>query len=283
VAAASAAPGLRGLVALVVERAPGGGLLRDAQKFVAPLALALALGFGVGAEWLLGLLASAGARRMAAALLVVAPALLLPTLAWGAGGRLGTARYPASWTEARAAMAADPVPGVVLVLPWHLYVAFPWNGGRVVLQPAQRFFTRRAVANDDLELRGLTVPGEDPWSPRLAPLVTGSGPITPGLPGAGVRWVLVQKVGRWAAYPPRLAGADLVLDRADLALYRSGAPPAGPPAGVGPRWPPGAVATVLAADAAAVGLAVWAIGGIPMAHAPRRLVDSRRSRRREWR
>jgi hypothetical protein len=152
-----------------------------------------------------------------------------------------------------------------------------------VLQPAQRFFTRRAVTNDDLELRGLTVPGEDPWSPRLAPLVTGSGPITPGLPGAGVRWVLVQKVGRWATYPPRLAGADLVLDRADLALYRSGAPPAGPPAGAAPRWPPGAVATVLAADAAAVGLAVWAIGGIPMAHAPRRLVDSRRSRRREWR
>ncbi len=281
VAAASAAPGLRGLAGLVVEDVPGGGLVRDAQKFVAPLALALALGFGVGVEWLLGLLASARARRVAAALLLAAPLLVLPALAWGAGGRLGTARYPASWTEARAVMAADPVPGAVLVLPWHLYVAFPWNGGRVSLQPAQRFFTRRAVTNDDLELRGLTVPGEDPWSPGLAPLVAGDGPIAPGLPAAGVRWVLVEKVGRWSGYPPRLAGADLVLDRADLALYQSPARPAAPDAG-GPPWPPGARAAVLAADAAALGLALWAIvGGKAMARVPRRLVSSWRSRRRE--
>jgi len=277
-AAASAVPGLLGPV---VEHVPGGGLVRDAQKFVAPLALALAVGFGVGAEWLLGLLASTRARRLAAALLVAAPVLVLPALAWGAGGRLGTAGYPASWAEARAAMAADPVPGAVLVLPWHLYVAFPWNGGRVSLQPAQRFFTRRAVTNDDLELRGLTVPGEDPWSPRLAPLVTGAGPITPGLPAAGVRWVLVEKVGRWSGYHARLAGADLVLDRADLALYRSAASSTESRAAFLPRWPPAARAAVVAADAAALGVALWAAGGTPVARALRRLVDFRRSRRRE--
>jgi len=280
-AASGGPPGLRGLVGLVVEHVPGGGLVRDAQKLVAPLALALAVGFGVGVEWLLGLLASARARGVAAVLLVAAPVLVLPALAWGAGGRLGTARYPASWAEARAAMEADPVPGAVLVLPWHLYVAFPWNGGRVSLQPAQRFFTRRAVTNDDLELRGMTVPGEDPWSARLAPLVAGAGPITPGLPAAGVRWVLVEKVGRWSGYPPRLAGADLVLDRADLALYRSPARPAGPPRAVVPAWPDGARAAVLGADAVALGLALWAIAGTAMARAPRRLIDSRRSRRRE--
>jgi hypothetical protein len=269
VAAAGALPGLDHGLRLVVEHVPGGGLLRDGQKFVAPLAVALAAGFGAGVEWLAGLLATPARRRVAACLLVAIPLLLLPTLAWGAWGRLGVARYPASWAEARAAVTADRVPGGLLVLPWHLYVGFPWNHDRVVLQPAQRYFPRRVVTNDDLELRGLTVPGEDPWSPRLAPLVLGSGPLAPAVPPAGVRWVLVEKIGPWSAYPPRLAGAELILDRGDLALYR------GPP----PRpveLPAAPAAPVLAADVVALALLGWIAAG-PVASLRRRLIESRNS------
>jgi hypothetical protein len=269
VAAAGALPGLDHGLRLVVEHVPGGGLLRDGQKFVAPLAVALAAGFGAGVEWLAGLLATPARRRVAAGLLVATPLLLLPTLAWGAWGRLGVARYPTSWAEARAVVAADRVPGALLVLPWHLYVGFPWNHDRVVLQPAQRYFPRRVVTNDDLELRGLTVPGEDPWSPRLAPLVLGGGPLTPGLAPAGVRWVLVEKVGPWSAYLPRLEGAELVLDRGDLALYR--APPPGPV-----ELPTTPVVPVLVADAVALALLGWIAAG-PVASLRRRLVESRNS------
>jgi hypothetical protein len=269
VAAAGALPGLDQGVRFAVEHLPGGGLLRDGQKFVAPLAVALAAGFGAGVEWLAGLLATPARRRVAAGLLVVTPLLLLPTLAWGAWGRLGVARYPASWAEARAAVATDPVPGALLVLPWHLYVGFPWNHDRVVLQPAQRYFPRRVVTNDDLELPGLIVPGEDPWSPRLAPLVLGSGPLAPGLPAAGVRWVLVEKLGPWSAYPQRLAGAELVLDRGDLALYR-GPPPR-------PVELPGApAAPVIVADVVVLMLLGWIAAG-PLAWFRRRLIESRNS------
>jgi hypothetical protein len=269
VAAAGALPGLDQGLRLVVEHVPGGGLLRDGQKFVAPLAVALAAGFGAGVEWLAGLLATPARRRVAAGLLVATPLLLLPTLAWGAWGRLGVARYPTSWAEARAVVAADRVSGALLVLPWHLYVGFPWNDGRVVLQPAQRYFPRRVVTNDDLELRGLTVAGEDPWSPRLAPLVLGAGPLTPGLPAAGVRWVLVEKVGPWSGYPARLDGAELVLDRGDLALYR--APPPRPvELATAPAVP------VLVADVVALALVGW-IAAAPVASLRRRLVESRNS------
>jgi hypothetical protein len=258
VAAAYAVPGLRSLVDLVVVHVPGGGLVRDAQKFVAPLALVEAAAFGLGVERLVPALPPSWGRAAAAGL-VAAPVLLLPALAWGAAGRLAAVPYPEAFAEARAAMAADPVPGAVLVLPWHLYMGFPWNGDRVVLDPAQRWFTRRAVGNDDLELAGTTVPGEDPYGARLGPLVAGTAPLAPALPAAGIRYVLVFKTAEWATYRPRLSGLDPVLDRPALALHRVPAHPAevrlpAPPAG-----------PVLLADLLAAGLVLGA--AVPTLHA----------------
>jgi hypothetical protein len=250
-AAAYALPGLRSLVDLVVVHVPGGGLVRDAQKFVAPLALVEAVAFGLGAEWLVPALPPRWGRAAAAGL-VAAPVLLLPALAWGAAGRLAAVPYPEAFARARTVMAADPVPGAVLVLPWHLYLGVPWNGGRVVLDPAQRWFTRRAVGNDDLELAGATVPAEDPYGARLAPVVAGSGPLAPDLPANGVRYVLVFKAADWASYGPRLSGLDPVLDRPELALYRVPARPAEV------RLPAPPATPVLVADLFAAGLVVGA-------------------------
>jgi hypothetical protein len=258
VAAAYAVPGLRSLVDLVVVHVPGGGLVRDAQKFIAPLALVEAAAFGLGVERLVPALPPRWGRAAAAGL-VAAPVLLLPALAWGAAGRLAAVPYPEAFAEARAAMAADPVPGAVLVLPWHLYMGFPWNGDRVVLDPAQRWFTRRAVGNDDLELAGTTVPGEDPYGARLGPLVAGTAPLAPALPAAGVRYVLVFKTAEWATYGPRLSGLDPVLDRPALTLHRAPALPAEV------RLPAPPAAPVLLADLLAAGLVLGAV--VPTLHA----------------
>jgi len=258
VAAAYAVPGLRSLVDLVVVHVPGGGLVRDAQKFIAPLALVEAAAFGLGVERLVPALPPRWGRAAAAGL-VAAPVLLLPALAWGAAGRLAAVPYPEAFAEARAAMVADPVPGAVLVLPWHLYMGFPWNGDRVVLDPAQRWFTRRAVGNDDLELAGTTVPGEDPYGARLGPLVAGTAPLAPALPAAGVRYVLVFKTAEWATYRPRLSGLDPVLDRPALALHRVPARPAEV------RLPAPPAAPVLLADLLAAGLVLGA--AVPTLHA----------------
>jgi hypothetical protein len=271
VAAAPALPGLRSLAELVVTQVPGGGLLRDGQKLVAPLALAEAVCFGLGVERVLPALPPRWVRPAAAGL-VAAPVLLLPALAWGAAGRLAAVDYPPAFAEARAVMAGDPVPGAVLVLPWHLYQPHAWNGDRVVLDPAQRWFTRRAVGNDDLELVGLTVPGEDPYGTRLGPLVRGAAPLAPALPGAGIRYVLVFKTGDWRAWPGRLDGLDAVLDRPDLALFRVRAVPAEV------RFPTPPVAPVVLADAAALALVVWACAARSLPFRPRRLVSSARHR-----
>jgi hypothetical protein len=275
-AAAYAVPGLRALVDLAVAHLPGGGLVRDAQKFVAPLAVLEAVAFGLGVERLLAApwggteVQVRRVRRVAAAGLVAAPVLLLPALAWGAAGRLAAVDYPPAFAAARAAMAADPVPGAMLVLPWHLYMAHPWNGDRVVLDPAQRWFTRRAVGNDDLELAGLTVPGEDPYSARLGPLLKGSAPLGPALPAAGVRYVLLFRSGDWPLYRPRLAELEPVVDRPELALYRVPERPAE----VRLATPP--AAPVLAADLLAAAVVLWAWSGLSLPARPRQLVSSGR-------
>jgi hypothetical protein len=275
-AAAYAIPGLRALVDLAVVHLPGGGLVRDAQKFIAPLAVVEAVAFGLGVERLLAAPwggPEAQARRLrrgACVGLVAAPVLLLPALAWGAAGRLAAVDYPPAFAAARAAMAADPVPGAVLVLPWHLYMAHPWNGDRVVLDPAQRWFTRRAVGNDDLELVGLTVPGEDPYSARVGPLVRGSAPLGPAMPAAGVRYVLLFRSGDWSVYRPRLAGLEPVVDRPELVLYRV----PGRPAEVRFATPP--VVPVLVADLLAAAVVLWAWSGLSLPARPRQLISSGR-------
>jgi hypothetical protein len=270
-AAAPAIPGFRNLAELVVTEVPGGGLIRDSQKFVAPLALVEAVCFGLGVERALPALPPRWTRP-AAALLVAAPVLLLPALAWGGAGRLGTVRYPPAFSEARAVMASDRVPGAVLVLPWHLYRPVSWNENRVVLDPAQRWFTRRAVGNDDLELVGMTVPGEDPYGARLGPMVVAATPLAPQLPRAGIRYVLVYREPGWSDWTGRLDGLVPVLDRAELALYRVPGRP------IEPSFPTPPAAPVVAADLLAVALLIRVAARPSLPLRPRRLVSSARHR-----
>ena len=142
----------------------------------------------------------------------------------------------------------------------------------MVLDPAQRWFTRRAVGNDDLELVGLTVPGEDPYGASLRPLVRSPGPLAPDLPGAGIRYVLLYKEGDWAAWSGRLDGLVPVLDRPELALYRV------PGRTAEVRFPTPPAGPVVAADLLVLGLLVWAVTGPSLPFRPRRLVSSARDR-----
>ncbi|MDP9342118.1 MAG: hypothetical protein M3Q23_08465 [Actinomycetota bacterium] len=237
-------PGLAAANRWIALHAPGGGLLRDSQKFVPPLALALAVGFGMGVERILDAAPPrATAARAGAVILAILPISLVPTLAWGAGNGLASVRYPASWSQARAVMAADPVPGSVLVLPWHLYLPFAWNDGHIVLDPAQRFFTRPALTTERLELRSGTLPSEDPLARRADRVVSSGRPLGPALPSLGARYLLVLKEADWRQFNSRVGGLQRVFDSPELTLFRS---PAAPRATSQERPP---AAPIVAADA----------------------------------
>jgi hypothetical protein len=205
---------------------PGGGLLRDSQKFVGPLALVMAVGFGAGYERVAGTIPQRRSRLAVGVALVAAAVSVVPTLAWGAWGDLGTATYPAGWAEARRIMAADPRPGRVLVLPWHLYFPLRWNDDRVVLDPAQRFFSRAGLTTERLELRSVTLTSEDPLARRADRVVLSGRTLAPSLPSLGVRYVLLLKEADWHRFRGRTAGLPRVFDSPDLSLFRSTRPAA---------------------------------------------------------
>lgn len=251
-------PVLRSLDLWLAGNLPGGGILRESQKFVVPLALLLALSFGLGVERVVAWAGEAGLRtRSAAVLLPLLPVALAPTLAWGASGRLAPAPYPESWARAERAMAADPAPGAVLLLPWHTFLPFGWNDGRTVHEPASDYFRRPVLASSSLELGPYELPHEDPWSRLADPVVEGPGALTPDLRALGVRYVLLFKEADWRSFHRRITGLQTVLDTPDLALYR------GPAPGRIPDFPTPPWGPVVAADLVALGV----VGGAALRRA----------------
>jgi hypothetical protein len=220
----AASPGITGPATMSrwLARLPGGGIVRDSQKFVMPYALALSVGFGLGLERIARAASSSGRwlRRSVSAMAIL-PVALAPTLAWGGSGRLFTASYPASWSLVETITSGDPQPGGVLVLPWHAYLPLRWNGERTVHQPALQYFSRPVLASSALEVGAYRLPEEDPWARRAAPTVLGRESLVSSLKGLGVRYVLVFKEADWRTDLPRVIGLAPILDTSDLRLYRT--------------------------------------------------------------
>lgn len=246
-AAAGALPGVRDLLGWVVHSLPGGGLLRDGQKLLAPLAVAEAVTFGLGCVRVTERLSAGGARALRLALVVV-PLLAMPDLAWGAAGRLQPVDYPGDWQAVRSILQQDPSGGDVVSLPWQAFRSFGWNDDRVLLDPAPRWLPRTVVVDDTLVVGGVSVSGEDPRAQAVADALATRRPAVQTLPPLGIGFVLVEH-GTPGDYPTRLLdGAEPVHQGQDLTLLRLG--PASSPAL--PSWAP----AVLVADGLAALLAV---------------------------
>ena len=195
-------PGLLGLVtawvsaldpfgawSAVVLHLPGGGVLRDAQKFLAPWVAVGAAGMGVLAVESLRL------RRVGPGLVILLAALpvaLLPSLAWGVGGRVSTVEVPADLRAVSATLSGTPG-GSVGLLPWSQYRRYQWNGDRVSLTLVPRMLDHPVIFDDSLPLLSGTVPGEDLAARRVGErIVAGVSPVE-ALEGEGVRWIVLEK------------------------------------------------------------------------------------------
>ncbi|MFC6707283.1 hypothetical protein [Flexivirga alba] len=226
-AAASAVPGGSQLMTAVVTDLPGGGLLRDAQKFVGLWVLLVAVLAGRLVERVRSAGAAAGAQRTAAlsiaAVVACWPVVTLTGLAWGAGGQWRSVDYPSSYT--RMAQRIDALPaGGVAVFPWALYRQYSFDHNVVVLDPWQRLLDRDVLVNDDLPLVGGTVvPGESPDAHRVTAAVQSGVGIVSALRDGGVRYVLMQTDQPAAGDIHEVTGRSPIASAGDLRLYDLGA------------------------------------------------------------
>lgn len=240
IAGASGFPGGEHAVGWVITHLPGGGLIRDAQKFAAMWVLVVALGAGALVEWLVTTGRRVGVPALAVALVAAVvglwPIATLPGVAWG-GGRtctvwsegepgqcLQTARrwaavdYPSSFLH-MADRLNGAAPGAVAVFPWTLYRKYGWNANRTVLDPWQRLIDRQVIVNDDLPLSDRVVRGESTAAAAIGAALT-KGDVESVLREQGVRWVLVQTDQPTAGESPNF-GTPAVTD-GDLHLYDLG-------------------------------------------------------------
>lgn len=238
-------PGTRAALRWAVVHLPASGLLRDGQKWVAPLVLLVSAAFACAVE---RALAPGRNTPLLAAVAVLAPLAALPAAAWGEGERLTTSHYPADWTA-----VTRQTNGEVLVLPWTLYRAYPWTYGTTVLDPATKLL-RRPVVDDDLPLAGGDVQGEDPLAQRLDAAASSGQPLLAVLMREGIDQLLVERTT--AGYDEAVAlrqttGLVLRASTPELALYD--VPGARPGRNEAPLWP------VALGDGAAMSLALAAL------------------------
>jgi hypothetical protein len=214
---------LRAAVRLV----PAAAVMRDSHRWLALLALPLAIGLGAAADAL---------TDKVAVVALLAPLAVSPGLALGLAGDLHAAHYPAGWAAARATVAADPEPGAVLALPWSAFRDYPWTGGGVpVLLATPRMFDRPVLWNDDVQVGDILVAGESPDTADLGALLAGTGPLDAALRAHGVRWVLLEH-GQVPPTDPARLGGTAVVDGPDLTLYRLDGAVAALPDAVRARW-----------------------------------------------
>lgn len=206
----------------VVGTLPGGGLLRDGQKWTAVWVLVVAVAAPHGLAWL-ARRAEHGIRILVALSLVLLPVLAMPDLAWGAMGRLRTAEYPSDWEQLRQRLADDPRSGDVVTLPWWTpFRDYRWNAGGPVLDPLPRYLTRTVVWNDSLpvNLRGeiVRVGGDDPRALVISQAIDAGDALGPVLAGQGIRWAVLALDQPQPGPAPDLTGTRTVWTAPGLEL-----------------------------------------------------------------
>ena len=209
-----------------ITEIPGGGLLRDAQKLLAPLAMLIAVLASTGIGRLVEKVADRAVAVSLIVLTVVIPIATMPDLAFGASGRVSSVEYPSDFESVREQLGSGV--GDVITLPWAAFRNFGWNQHRTVLDPLPRFLARSVVADHTL-LVGRdgfveSVGGDDPRAAQVGSRLAAGEALTSFGPQMGIEYAVLAHDVAGPDSQAALRGAQVVWEGKELSLYWLGEP-----------------------------------------------------------
>jgi hypothetical protein len=218
-----------GIFTWAYDHVPFFDVMREPQKFVMLLALAYAVLFGWGIERLSQVDVSPrkiGSSIIAALVGVVLPLGYTATIFDGLDGQITSSAVPVAYGQANALMGVGP--GNILYLPWHLYMEYPFTGGRTVNNIAPTFFSRNVISGDNVEAYNIETQSTSPRSAYLQQLYgVGDGLEAFGALVAplGVEYVVLAKTVDFASYAWLGHQTDLrlVFNSPSLEVWRNAA------------------------------------------------------------
>jgi len=213
-------PGLGDLIGWLVVQVPGGGLLRDSQKWIAPLVVLASLSLAVSLDRLRWWTARhvSPAAAVVAVLGICLPFVLLPDAMSKTWDAVRPVTYPQEFPAIRDTLDASPDSGAMVLLPWRSYRRFDWGNPRSAHDPAYAWFDVPMVGSDELIVGRRVVGDRDPATERVrrAASAPDSGRQLAGL---GVGWALVYTDDPLTP-ELRLDGLERVRGGPDVRLYR---------------------------------------------------------------
>lgn len=206
-----------------IGQVPGGGLLRDAQKWLVFLMIFAVVPLAAGADTLVNKFAGRPRIRRAAWLIPLLPILLIPDASWGATGKLSATQYPASWYELRSVAGAGSEK--IVSLPWSTFRKYDWNRDRIVVDPMPRFLFRPVVTDTFLRVaqadgRVITVVGDDPVAAEFAQLLNDGVPLAQATEAIGATGLVIQKDQPGVETMPSTTGFRLAWASQDLEYWQ---------------------------------------------------------------
>jgi len=228
-------PGGSDLLTFLVTEVPGGGLLRDGQKWLVPWVMLVVVAAAIAADRGVARVRDRDLALAVGALLVAAPVAVLPDAPVRTWEALAPVHYPGDLREAVHVLDAAPASsGAVVTLPFTSYRSYPWGHDLSAADPVARWARHEVVVSDALETRLGTVAGEDPRARQVSAALDSDDPLD-SLADVGVGWVLVLAVRSEdpaTAPPPEptrleraLAARPAVVDGPSVRLVRVSSSP----------------------------------------------------------